>query len=233
MAVPDLTSAAPADPIARYDLVIFDCDGVLVDSERLTHQVLCDQLAELDVAMTLAQAIDRFIGTSNALMLERVAALLPPGAMPADFLAQFRQRTQQAFAAGLRAVPGVEAVLDGLALPHCVASNGEHAKMAVTLALTGLAPRFAGRVFSADDVARPKPAPDLFLHAAATLGAAPARCLVIEDSATGVRAARAAGMAVFGHAALTPADRLLEAGAHRVFATMAELPPLLALPAAR
>jgi len=192
--------------------------------------VLCGQLAECGVQLTLQQAIARFMGTSNASMLDRVAELLHPAAMPTDFLQQFHQRTRQAFSAGLRTVAGVEAVLDTLALPHCVASNGDHAKMRFTLGLTGLAPRFAGRVFSADDVVRPKPAPDLFLHAAATLGAAPARCVVIEDSPTGVRAARAAGMSVFGYCAMTPAEKLQDAGAHRLFGTMAELPALLALP---
>jgi HAD superfamily hydrolase (TIGR01509 family) len=211
------------------DLVIFDCDGVLVDSERLSHQVLCDMLAEMGVHIAFEDAVLRFIGASLAACVARVEELLGHAAAP-DFLAQFAQRTRAAFQAGLERVPGVTAVLDALPCAFCVASNGNHAKVNFTLAHTGLLPRFAGRIFTADDVVHPKPAPDLFLLAARTLGAAPGRTVVVEDSATGVVAAKAAGMRAIGYAAMTPAARLQAAGADAVAATMAEVQALLARP---
>jgi len=203
-------------------LLIFDCDGVLVDSERLSHQVLCALLAEHGVQLGFDDAVARFIGASTATCITRLADLLGRP-VPADFMPQFGQRCRTAFAAELRAVHGVEAVLDQLAVPFCVASNGERRKMHFTLGHTGLLPRFEGRMFSADDVARPKPAPDLFLHAAASLGVSPAQCLVIEDTATGIQAARAAGMQAWGYTAMTPAERLRDAGAHGIFSDMREL----------
>jgi len=207
-------------------LLIFDCDGVLVDSERLAHEVLRQMLAEAGVALTLQQAFDHFMGTSTEECLAVLQQLLDREP-PADFLPRCGERCFAAFREGLSAVDGVTALIDGLTVPYCVASNGPREKMRFTLGHTGLLPRFEGRLFSAQDVARPKPAPDLFLHAAHTLAAAPARCIVIEDSPTGVAAARAAGMTVYGYAAATDAARLEAAGADRVFRHMAELPALL------
>ena len=208
-------------------MVIFDCDGVLVDSERLTHQVVVDMLAEQGVALGFDEAVDRFIGMSMANGLVQLKALLG-GELPADFLPEMGRRTRAAFRAGLTAVPGVEAVLDGLQRPFCVASNGNHAKVNFTLGHTGLLPRFTGRIFTADDVAHPKPAPDLFLLAARTLGALPAHTTVVEDTPTGVAAARAAGMRVIGFAAMTPAGRLQAAGADAIAHDMATVAALLA-----
>ena len=213
-------------------MVIFDCDGVLVDSERLTHQVVVDMLAEHGVALGFDEAVDRFIGMSMANGLVQLKALLG-GELPADFLPEMGRRTRAAFRAGLTAVPGVEAVLDGLQRPFCVASNGNHAKVNFTLGHTGLLPRFAGRIFTADDVAHPKPAPDLFLLAARTLGALPAHTTVVEDTPTGVAAARAAGMRVIGFAAMTPAGRLQAAGADAIAHDMATVANLLAAEASR
>ncbi len=207
-------------------LVIFDCDGVLVDSERLSHTVMREMLAERGVDLSFDETVDRFIGTSLAVCLARVGELLG-GSPPTDFRAEFAQRTQAVFAAGLQTVPGVERVLDALTMPYCVASNGNHAKVNFTLGHTGLLPRFAGRIFTADDVANPKPAPDLFLFAARSLGAEPAHTTVVEDTPTGVAAARAAGMRAIGFAAMTPAARLAAAGADAVVATMPELQALL------
>lgn len=216
-------------------MVIFDCDGVLVDSERLTHQVVVDMLAEQGVALGFDEAVDRFIGMSMANGLVQLKALLG-GELPADFLPEMGRRTRAAFRAGLVAVPGVEAVLDGLQRPFCVASNGNHAKVNFTLGHTGLLPRFKGhataRIFTADDVAHPKPAPDLFLLAARTLGALPAHTTVVEDTPTGVAAARAAGMRVIGFAAMTPAGRLQAAGADAIAHDMATVARLLAAEAA-
>ena len=212
-------------------MVIFDCDGVLVDSERLTHQVVVDMLAEQGVALGFDEAVDRFIGMSMANGLVQLTALLG-GTLPADFLPEMGRRTRAAFRAGLVAVPGVEAVLDGLQRPFCVASNGNHAKVNFTLGHTGLLPRFMGhataRIFTADDVAHPKPAPDVFLLAARTLGALPAHTTVVEDTPTGVAAARAAGMRVIGFAAMTPANRLQAAGADAIAHDMASVAALLA-----
>jgi HAD superfamily hydrolase (TIGR01509 family) len=208
-------------------MVIFDCDGVLVDSERLTHQVVVDMLAEQGVALGFDEAVDRFIGMSMANGLVQLKALLG-GTLPDDFLPEMGRRTRAAFRAGLTAVPGVETVLDGLRRPYCVASNGNHAKVNFTLGHTGLLPRFAGRIFTADDVAHPKPAPDLFLLAARTLGAQPAHTTVVEDTPTGVAAAKAAGMRAIGFAAKTPAGRLEAAGADAIAHDMATVAALLA-----
>lgn len=212
-------------------LVIFDCDGVLVDSERVSHLVLQAMLAEHGVALGFDEAVARFMGTSMPHTLAVVHELT--GVPPDVFLPAFRARTFEAFAADLEPVPGVPEVLGMLdkgVTPYCVASNGPREKMELTLGRTGLLPRFVpGRLFSADDVARPKPEPDLFLHAAARLGAPPTACIVVEDTPTGVRAARAAGMRVFGYAAMTPVARLQEAGAHATFDSMAALPRLLGL----
>ncbi|GCL63108.1 HAD family hydrolase [Pseudaquabacterium pictum] len=208
-------------------MVIFDCDGVLVDSERLTHQVVVDMLAEHGVALPFEEAVDRFIGMSMANGLVQLKALLG-GELPADFLPEMGRRTRAAFRAGLTSVPGVEAVLDGLHRPYCVASNGNHAKVNFTLGHTGLLPRFAGRIFTADDVQHPKPAPDLFLLAARSLGAAPERTTVVEDTPTGVTAAKAAGMRAIGFAAMTPAGRLQAAGADAIAHDMASVARLLA-----
>ena len=210
-------------------MVIFDCDGVLVDSERLTHQVVVDMLAERGVALPFEEAVDRFIGMSMANGLVQLKALLG-GTLPDDFLPEMGRRTRAAFRAGLTTVPGVEAVLDALdgQRPYCVASNGNRKKVDFTLGHTGLAPRFAGRIFTADDVQHPKPAPDLFLLAARSLGALPSRTTVVEDTPTGITAAKAAGMRAIGYAAMTPAGRLQAAGADAIAHDMAAVAALLA-----
>ena len=208
-------------------LIIFDCDGVLVDSERISHIVLQQMLAERGVRLSYDEAVARFMGTSMQRCMELVEQMVQVPA--AAFLPEFRSRSYAAFAAQLEPVEGVEELLASLTTPYCVASNGPREKMLLTLGQTRLLGRFADRMFSADDVARPKPAPDLFLHAARCLSAPPEACVVIEDSPSGVRAARAAGMSVLGYAAMTPAHNLLEAGADDVFDAMASLPSLLGL----
>jgi HAD superfamily hydrolase (TIGR01509 family) len=216
-------SFAASPPAA---LVIFDCDGVLVDSERLCHEALRQTLADVGVELTLEQAFAHFMGTSEPVLLGIVERLLgaPP---PADFIERFVARSFDAFRDELQAVDGVHDVIRALAAPYCVASNGPKQKMRFTLGHTGLLPHFEDRLFSAEDVTRPKPAPDLFLHAARTMGAEPADCIVIEDSPTGVKAARAAGMRVLGYAAMTPEERLRDAGAETLFRHMNQLPALL------
>jgi HAD superfamily hydrolase (TIGR01509 family) len=209
-------------------LVIFDCDGVLVDSEHLTHRVLHDALLAQGVDISYDNTILLFMGSSSAAFLEKVSGLCG-GQVPADFVERFRANMAVSFAESLTAVNGIEEVLSSLPMDYCVASNGRHAKMRLTLGKTGLLSRFENRIFSAEDVEHPKPAPDLFLHAAQARGVAPADCLVIEDSPTGVRGARAAGMQVLGYVGMASAQALLDAGAHRVFDDMADVPRLLGL----
>ncbi len=207
-------------------LVIFDCDGILVDSERLSHIVLQQMLAELGVELSLTATLDYFMGTSTQKCLHVLEELLGRAA-PANFLKTFDTRTFEAFRTGLLPVNGIHDVITSLPSPYCVASNGSKEKVRFTLKHTGLLPHFEGRLFSAEDVENPKPAPDLFLHAARSMSIPADGCVVVEDSPTGVAAARAAGMKVFGYAAMTPSARLQEAGADVIFHSMTELPSLL------
>ncbi len=213
-----------AEPVR---LVIFDCDGVLVDSERIAARVQIGLGAELGWPLTEEEVVERFIGRSMASIDEQVAERL--GRETADqWWAEFVRRHAEQVDAGLEPVDGLPEALDAITLPTCVASSGSHEKMAHTLGRTGLHHRFAGRIFSATEVARGKPAPDLFLHAARRMGVPPSACAVVEDSAPGVLAARAAGMRAFGYAGgLTPAARLTGPDTV-VFEDMRELPALLA-----
>ncbi|HEX7149413.1 MAG TPA: HAD family hydrolase [Actinomycetota bacterium] len=210
-----------------FELVIFDCDGVLVDSERLAVRVEAEYLAELGWPLTEAEIVERFMGRTTEFMDGAIEAQLG-SRLPADWKDQFHRRYREAFAADLAPVDGVVEVLDRLTVPTCVASSGSHDKLRFTLGHTGLYGRFEGRIFSGYEVASGKPAPDLFLHAAARMGADPARCAVVEDTRWGVLAARAAGMRAFGYAGgLTPPEHL-EGEATVVFEDMRELPRLLA-----
>jgi HAD superfamily hydrolase (TIGR01509 family) len=208
------------------ELVIFDCDGVLVDSELITARVFGAMLRELGLPCTLEFLFENFVGRSMRQCCDQLTVLLGRE-LPEDFLQQYHLRSTEALEAEVQAVQGVEDVIEGLEVPYCVASSGSDAKMTTTLGVTGLLPRFRGRMFSAADVARGKPAPDVFLHAASKCGVAPAACAVIEDSPAGVEAGVAAGMTVYGYCAYTSAPRLLRAGAHHTFDSMAALPELL------
>jgi HAD superfamily hydrolase (TIGR01509 family) len=209
-----------------FDLVIFDCDGVLVDSERIAVRIDAIVLERLGWPLPEAEIVERFVGRSDAYMTSEIEAAIGRP-LPAGWEGEFSPLYREALAAELTAVDGVIEALDRISTPTCVASSSTHERLRFTLGLTGLFDRFDGRIFSASDVANGKPAPDLFLHAAATMGFAPARCAVVEDSFYGVEAARAAGMAAFGYAGgLTAAERL--AGrATTVFHDMRELPELL------
>lgn len=211
---------------APLDLVIFDCDGVLVDTEPLALRVCARLGAELGWPLTEEEIIGRFLGRSERAVRAQIRERLGEE-LAARWGELYRERLDAAIDAELTAVDGITEALDALALPHCVASSGSHAKMRHTLTRTGLYERFAGRLFSAAEVAHGKPAPDLFLHAASRLGVPPERCAVVEDSQYGVRAARAAGMRCFGYAGgLTPAGWL--AGPDTVvFSDMRKLPVLL------
>ena len=214
-----------------FDLVIFDCDGVLVDSERLSIRVDAAYLERLGWPLSEAEIIERFVGRSDADM--RAAIEEHRGApIPQDVEEWFGRMYRETFEAELEAVEGVRDVLKALAearVPVCVASSGTHEKIRRSLELTGLTAYFGDRIFSAVDVQHGKPAPDLFLHAASTLAAEPATCAVVEDSVYGVMAASAAGMRAFAYAGgVTSADRLREAASDAVvFERMAELVELL------
>ena len=215
--------SAPATPV---DLVILDCDGVLVDSEVLAVEVDRRVLAELGWDITTEEVVARFVGKSHASFTAEVAAHLGRE-LPDDWDAPYAHWYEEAFAAHLRPVDGIADALDRIPTPTCVASSGGFPKIRANLARTGLLPRFDGRISSATEVEHGKPAPDLFLLAAARMGADPARCVVVEDSPYGVQGARAAGMRALGYAGgLTPADRLRAAGA-TVFDDMRDLPRLL------
>ena len=229
-----MVSQAPAGAVGSVprmpvELVIFDCDGVLVDSERLSVRVESRLLTELGWPLTEQDVLERFVGRSDAHMEAEIEAAL--GRPVPEWGDRYRTALHEAFHAELEAVDEIVAALDALheaGTATCVASSGTHDKMALTLGLTGLHDRFAGRIFSATEVTEGKPAPDLFLHAAASMGVDPARCAVVEDSRYGVAAARAAGMAAFGYAGgLTPAA-WLEGPGTVVFDDMVALPGLLA-----
>ncbi len=217
------------DPPARpFDLVIFDCDGVLVDSEPLSLRLDAILLELLGWPLTEAEIIERFVGRTEAAMRAEIEAHL--GRDVGVEWAAFADEYVRLFAAELQPVPGIAAAVDavsGAGIPICVASSGDLAKIRRNLATTGLLGRFEGRIFSADDVAHGKPAPDLFLHAAAVMGADPARCAIVEDSRHGVAAARAAGMRAFGYAGGVTTAAALAGPTTTVFRTMDELPGLI------
>jgi HAD superfamily hydrolase (TIGR01509 family) len=211
--------------------VIFDCDGVLVDSEPLSMRVDVGLLAEHGVVMSLEEAHRRFVGHTFEAMVESVARETGIR-FPADLSAQKDKRLMQLFERELKAVEGVADVLRAINSKPGVASNSPRDRVAGALHLTGLAPFFEDRITTFEDVALPKPAPDVFLAAAARAGTVPELCVVVEDSTTGVRSAKAAGCRVLGftgthsgpakHAVL-----LKEAGADAIFESMTRLPALL------
>jgi len=212
---------------SRFDLIIFDCDGVVVDSERIVLGVFNDFIAELGVALT-PEINEQFLGRTLADCL-RIVAELTGRTAPEGALDRYRERRDHVLREQVQAVDGVREVIESLAVPYCIASSGDHSKMRATLGATGLLSLFSGKLFSATEVAHGKPAPDVFLHAARQMGVVPSeRTAVIEDSINGVLAGRAAGMTVFGYADLIAAERLAAAGAHATFSHMGLLPRLLA-----
>ncbi|MFE8960073.1 HAD family hydrolase [Streptomyces iakyrus] len=212
----------------RYDLVIFDNDGVLVDSEPISNRLLAAYLTELGHPTSYEESIRDYMGSAmhriHELVLQRTGQRLPE-----SFDDVFHARVFAAFEQELVAVAGASGVLEKLAadgVPYCVASSGSHERIRVGHRTTGLDQWFdEERIFSSQDVGRGKPAPDLFLYAAERMGVSPKRCVVVEDSPLGVQAAVAAGMDVYGFTAMTPAEKL--AGASRLFSDMGELADLL------
>jgi beta-phosphoglucomutase-like phosphatase (HAD superfamily) len=213
------------------ELVIFDCDGVLVDSEAISAAVLARMVTREGLPTTSEQARCDYQGLLLADVFARVQERLGR-ALPGAWLADYERERAVVFERDLRAVRGAAELVGAVRAAGaqvCVASQGKLSKMRLTLGLTGLDVLFPeGTLFSAEDVARPKPYPDLFEHAAATLGVQPAACVVIEDSPLGVTAAVAAGMRVFGYAADSDREALAAAGAELVHC-LAELPALLGL----
>ncbi|ABD86042.1 HAD family hydrolase [Rhodopseudomonas palustris] len=213
------------------DLVIFDCDGVLVDSEIISCRVFAQALTHSGYPITADQVHDRFLGRSSRETRREVEREL--GRMlPDDFHAQLNVELFRQLETSLEPMPHIAQALDALAQPVCVASSGPPQKIGVSLNRVGLYDRFAPHIFSATQVARGKPAPDLFLFAAAQMGADPARCLVIEDSVAGITAARAAGMATLGfaggsHCRPGHGQTLRQAGARAAFDDMRQLTDLI------
>jgi HAD superfamily hydrolase (TIGR01509 family) len=215
--------------IPRPKLVIFDCDGVLVDSEPLTDAVMQKSFTQYGLALPIEDINSLFVGGTMSGAMEQARAL--GAALPDHWLKEIYDKIYSVLAAQVEIVPGVSDVLDALDLAgigYAVGSNGRTRKMEITLGRTGLLDRFQGRIFSAQDCAAPKPAPDVYLKAAANAGIAPADCVVIEDSATGARAAGAAHMRCFGYCAQTPRERLV-GECDALFSTMDALPGLLGL----
>jgi HAD superfamily hydrolase (TIGR01509 family) len=212
--------------VPAFDLVIFDCDGVLIDSERLAIRIEASILNSLGWPLQESEIVKRFVGRSATYMQGIVEAEI---GRTIDWALEFEAKYREVFAEELTPVRGILTVLDAISVMTCVASSSSHEMLRFSLGLLGLYGRFEGRVFSAEDVARGKPAPDLFLHAAASIGVEPVRCAVIEDSASGVAAGVAAGMSVFGYAGgVTSAAALARPGV-RVFTDMLDLPDLLRL----
>jgi HAD superfamily hydrolase (TIGR01509 family) len=213
----------------RPHLIIFDCDGVLVDSELLSCRCLCEALAGCGIEVGLEETLDLFLGRSLDAVLEHYQGL--GRSIPRQFPAELMVKVQETFRSALCPIDGIGSVLEGLKIPHCVASSSTLDRVSLSLSLTGLAGHFGDRLYTAQMVDRGKPAPDLFLYAARRMQADPARTLVIEDSVSGVRAAKAAGMTVWGfvggshYRARDGAASLRDAGADRVFARMADFWP--------
>lgn len=212
------------DPVP--ELIIFDCDGVLIDSEDISARMLVAALAERGVSIDLAYVSRHFLGRSYPTVMATIRRDFGLDLPPA-FEEEYRERLLDGFRRELRVMPHVTEVLAALAPAYCVATSSSPRRAEISLTLTGLWPRVRGRLFTASQVARGKPAPDLFLHAAACMGADPARCLVIEDSLTGIAAGLAAGMAVWrftggSHMAGGYAPEPPEAMPHMRFASFAD-----------
>ena len=216
----------------NFDLIIFDCDGVLVDSEVISCRAHAETLTRHGYPITADEVLNRFLGVSDRearLMIENEIGRK----LPNDFESQVKQATLQFYADDLRAISYVGEAIAAIGLPKCVASSGTPEKIRHGLTCAGLYDQLAPHIFSASEVKRGKPAPDLFLFAAEQMQAAPAQCLVIEDSIPGVTGAVAAGMTVLGfhggsHCPPGHADTLRAAGAIMTFEDMRQLPDLIA-----
>lgn len=210
--------------MSNFELVIFDCDGVLVDSERIANEVFAKVLNdECGFSLSLDDMFQTFVGHSSSQCMTIVEEIL--GEKPPLHLEQrYKDEINHALSTSVKAVPGIEKAIAEISIPFCVASSGSHEKMQTTLGKTKLLKYFEGKLHSTLDVGRGKPFPDIYLHAAGKMGVLdPSKCLVIEDSPLGVQGGVSAGMTVFGYAELMDGNRLLEAGAHHIFSNMYNL----------
>jgi HAD superfamily hydrolase (TIGR01509 family) len=226
-----MTNPERTPALNNFDLIIFDCDGVLVDSEVISCRAHADVLTRHGYPITSEQVFDRFLGRSTRQAHLEVEAELGRS-LPDDFNAQLQDELYRSFEATLQAVPYIDDALRAITQPVCVASSGSQERMRVSLGRAGLYDKLAPNIFSASQVANGKPAPDLFLFAAERMAAAPGRCLVIEDSIPGITGARAAGMTVLGfhggsHCQPGHAETLRAAGALLTFDDMRQLPGLI------
>lgn len=217
------------EPGSVPQLVIFDCDGVLIDSEPIANRVFAEQLATVGIAMSPEEVWRHFVGRSRDTCIA-MAGEMRGEPLPADFASAWDDALHRALDVEARPVEGIPELLQALPVPYCVASNGEPTHMRRGLGAAGLLPLVEGRLFSAADVARPKPAPDVYLHAARSMGVEPARCVVVEDTPTGARAGLAAGMRVYGYVGSPMNQRAeLERLGAMPFTRMADLPRLARL----
>jgi HAD superfamily hydrolase (TIGR01509 family) len=210
--------------VSNFELIIFDCDGVLVDSERIANEVFARILnKECGFSLTLEDMFNTFVGHSSSQCMTIIEDMLGH-APPKDLESRFKSEINTTLASDVTAVHKIEQALDEISIPTCVASSGSHEKMHTTLGKTNLLNRFKGNLFSTSDVKNGKPAADIYLYAAKKMGdISPANCLVIEDSPLGVKGGVAAGMTVFGYAELMNEERLLNAGAHHIINSMGNL----------
>ena len=211
--------------VPMFDLVIFDCDGVLIDSEIISARMLVEELRLLGINIDLEYVARYFLGRSYPVVMDQIRREFALD-LPVEFEDQYRKRLLAAFGRDLKIMPHVPEVLAGIRVPFCVATSSSPKRAEHSLSLVGLGHLVGPRLFTATMVAHGKPAPDLFLHAAATMGVAPPRCLVIEDSLNGIRAARAAGMTVWrfvggSHLKNTP-EETEDARPDRKFASFAD-----------
>ncbi|WP_444910804.1 HAD family hydrolase [Microbulbifer sp. TRSA005] len=208
--------------MSSIDLIIFDCDGVLVDSESIVCRILAEEMNKLGMATTAEELDEQFSGRPARDCLLEIEKRFG-GPLPDNYFGNTERRIREAFHAELEPVVGIEGLLDHLqqiGMRSCVASSGSHQKMHLTLNKTGLYDYFDGRIYSAEDVSRGKPWPELFLHAATSMGVEPGRCLVVEDSNAGVEAAVAAGMRVVGYSTHKQRTPQLEQRGARVVSDM-------------
>jgi HAD superfamily hydrolase (TIGR01509 family) len=214
----------------KFNAVLFDCDGVLVDSESITCGVLRDMLEERGWAMTLQQCMDIFVGH---MVTDKRAEIEAQTGLPItqEWMLAFRERRNAALVADIQAIPNVHAAVKAVHQSMngriACASGADRFKVEMMLTQVGLADYFAGNIFSGHEMPRSKPHPDVYLAAAAHLGVNPTRCAVVEDTTIGVRAGVSAGATVFGYAPLGDGQALRDAGASVVFSDMAELPGLM------
>jgi HAD superfamily hydrolase (TIGR01509 family) len=210
----------------EFKLVIFDCDGVLVDSEKIINRIFAEMLTEVGFAITYTEMTQQFTGKSLKTCLEIIEKSYNKP-LPDNFMELCKEREFAAMQQELQSVPGIIEVLEQLTLPKCVASNSSQQHIQFVLKLTGLLHQFEGKIYSCYDVSRPKPFPDVYLHAAEQMNTNPEHCVVIEDSVPGVQAGFAAGMTVFGYAQHSDRTALTAAGAKIVFNDMRQLSQLL------